>query len=327
MINRRTLAALPLAAMLAALAGPTPAQSSYPNKPIRIIVPYPAGGGTDIVTRAVFQKVGEAMGQPIVIENKAGAGTAIGLGEVARAAPDGYTIGVGGTSDPLLPLLYDNLSFNPNTDLVVVSTLASVPLALVAAANVPARNMAEFIALAKSNSQAPMAIASVGVTSPHHMAAILLGSMAGVPLTLVPYRGTAPAMTDLVGGHIPLGMMSLPSALPYAKNGKLKILGVGTSRRSNLAPEIPTIDESGVKGFEASFWFHAILPKGTPKPIIDRLRAEIDKVVRNPEVRDSLGKAGYEALTLTPEESDRALKADTERWTKVIRENNIRGTQ
>jgi tripartite-type tricarboxylate transporter receptor subunit TctC len=159
------------------------------------------------------------------------------------------------------------------------------------------------------------------------MAAILLGSMAGVPLTLVPYKGTAPAMTDLVGGHIPLGMMSLPSALPFAKNGKLKILGVGTSRRSSLAPEIPTIDESGVKGFEASFWFHAIVPKGTPKPIIDRLRAEIDKVVRNPEVRDSLGKAGYEALTLTPEESDRALKADTARWTKVIRENNIRGTQ
>lgn len=312
---------------LVAFANSALAQSSYPNKPIRVIVPFPAGGGTDAVARAVFQKVSEALGQSMVIENKAGAGTAIGLGEVARAAPDGYTIGIGGTSDPLLPLLYDNLPFNPLTDLVFVSTLASVPLAVAVSNTVPAKTVPELVAHAKTKSSAPLAIASAGVTTPHHIAAILLGSMAGFPVTVVPYKGTAPAITDLIGGHVPLAMMGLPSVLPYHRSGKLRILGVGSAKRSTLAPDIPTIGEQGVKGYEATYWFHATVPKGTPKAIVERLHIEIDKVVRSAEVRDSLAKAGFEALTLTPQESDLALRADTARWTKVIQDNNIRGTQ
>ncbi|MDO9434184.1 tripartite tricarboxylate transporter substrate binding protein [Hydrogenophaga sp.] len=324
-MNHKKLAVL-FSATLLSLSHLAFAQTQYPSKPIRVIVPYPAGGGTDAVARAVFEKVGQAMGQPVVIENKAGAGTIIGLGEVARAAPDGYTIGIGGTSDPLLPLLYESVPFNPNTDLVFVSTLASVPLALAASNNVPAKTMQELVAYGKTQS-GPLSIATAGLTSPHHMAAILLGNMAGFPLTAVPYKGTAPAVTDIVGGHIPLGMLGLPSVLPYQRTGKLKILGVGSPKRSALAPEILTFEEQGVKGYEASYWFHATVPKGTPAAIVERLRTEIDKVVRSADVRDSLAKAGFETLTLSPQESAVALKADTARWTKVIQENKLRGTQ
>lgn len=327
MLTRRSVVTAGAAAVWTAASAHVHAQAStYPNKSIRLIVPYPAGGGTDVVARMVSQKLGEALGQSLVVDNKAGAGTTIGLGELARSPADGYTIGVGGTSDPLLPLLYENLSFSPTTDLVFVSTLASSTLVLAVGTNVPARNVSEFIALAKSKSASPLAYASVGVSSPHHLAGIHFASMAGVQLTHTPYRGTAPAVTDLVGGHIPAAMLGLPSALPFARNGKLRILGVASPKRSPLAPDIPTIAESGLKGFEAGFWYHIVVPKGTPKPIVERLRTEIDRIVSSAEMKESMAKGGFESLTLSPEESERALRADTARWTQVIRDNNIRGS-
>ena len=302
------------------------AQTAYPSKAIRLIVPYPAGGGTDAVARAVFQKLGESLGQAVVVENKAGAGTTIGLAELARSAPDGYTLGIGGTSDPLLPLLYDKLPFNPKTDLVFVTTLATAPIALVTGPSISAHSVSEFVSLAKSQSASPMGYASVGVASPQHLAGIYFSALSGAPMNHVPYKGTAPALTDLMGGHIPAAMLGLPSLLPYARTGKLRILGVASAKRSSLAPDIPTISEGGVKGFEAGYWYHVVVPKGTPIAVVERLRAEIDKVVRSPEMKDSLAKSGFETLTLTPEESERALKADTARWTKIIRDNNIRGS-
>jgi len=327
MWTRRSVVTAGAAAVWTAASTRVHAQAStYPNKSIRLIVPYPAGGGTDVVARMVSQKLGEALGQSLVVDNKAGAGTTIGLGELARSPADGYTIGVGGTSDPLLPLLYENLSFSPTTDLVFVSTLASSTLVLAVGTNVPARNVSEFIALAKSKSASPLAYASVGVSSPHHLAGIHFASMAGVQLTHTPYRGTAPAVNDLVGGHIPAAMLGLPSALPFARNGKLRILGVASPKRSPLAPDIPTIAESGLKGFEAGFWYHIVVPKGTPKPIVERLRTEIDRIVSSAEMKEAMAKGGFESLTLSPEESERALRADTARWTQVIRDNNIRGS-
>jgi tripartite-type tricarboxylate transporter receptor subunit TctC len=300
--------------------------STYPNKSIRLIVPFPPGGGTDAVARMVSQKLGGALGHSLVVENKAGAGTTIALAEVARSPADGYTIGVGGTSDPLLPLLYDNLPFNPSTDLVFVSTLASATLVLAVGPDVPARNVPEFIALAKSKAATPLAYASVGVSSPHHLAGIHFASMAGAPLMHAPYRGTAPAIKDLVGGHVPAAMLGLPSALPLARAGKLRILGVASSKRSALAPDIPTIAEAGLKGFEAGFWYHIVVPKGTPKPIVERLRSEIDRIVSSTEMKEAMAKSGFESLTLSPEEAERALRADTARWTQIIRDNNIRGS-
>jgi tripartite-type tricarboxylate transporter receptor subunit TctC len=323
-MKRRDLGRLAAGALLATAGGGAWAQA-YPSKPIRLIVPYPAGGGTDTVSRAVFEKVAGFLGQPFVIENKGGAGTTIGLAELARARPDGYTVGVGGTSDPLLPLLYENLAFNPSTDLTFVATLATVPIVLVAGPAIPVKTMAELVALARSRGNAPLGYASAGVSSPHHLAGIHLAAMAGIPLTHVPYKGTAPALTDLVGGHVPLAMLGLPSAMAYAKEGKLKILGVASAQRSALAPEIPTISEGGVKGFEAGYWWHVTVPTGTPPAVIARLREGIDRALRTPELRDSLLKGGFEPMLLSPADAERALKEDTAKWTKVIRENNIRG--
>jgi tripartite-type tricarboxylate transporter receptor subunit TctC len=326
MLTRRSAISFTSVALLGGASTFSHAQASYPTKPIRLIVPFPAGGGTDAVARMLSQRLGDALGKGLVVENKAGAGTTIGLAEVARAPSDGYTLGVGGTSDPLLPLLYDNLSFNPTSDLVFVSTLASSTLVLAVGMDVPAKNVPEFIALAKSHSAKPLGYASVGVSSPHHLAGIHFSSMSGAPLTHVPYKGTAPALTDLAGGHIPAAMLGLPSVLPFARSGKLRILGVASAKRSPLALDIPTIAEAGLKGFEAGFWYHIVVPRGTPKPVIERLRTEIDRVVSSPEMKETMAKSGFESLTLSPEESERALKEDTARWTRIIRENNIRGS-
>lgn len=322
-MKRREFSIAAAAAMLAPF---TPALAdSYPARPVRLIVPYPPGGGTDTVARAVFERVATLMGQPFVIENKAGAGTTIGLAELARSRPDGYTIGVGGSSDPTLPLLYEKLPFNPGTDLSFVATLATVPIVLAAGPSLPVKTMQELLAFARAKGAEPISYASPGTASPHHLAGIYLAEKAGISLVHVPYKGTSQALTDLVGGHVPLAMLGLPSALPFARQGKLKILGVASAQRSALAPEIPTISEGGVPGFSAGYWWHVTVPTGTPQPIVDQLRAAIDKTLRTSALTESLLKNGFEPLLLSPAQAQRALTEDTAKWTKVIRENNLRG--
>lgn len=326
MTNRRSALKALGAGAVAVAAWPLMAQERYPTKALRLVVPFPPGGGTDTVARAVAQRLAIALGQAVVVDNKAGAGTTIGLSEVARSTPDGYTIGIGGTSDPLLPLLYDNLPFNPGRDLVFVSTLASSTIALAVANNVPAKTVSEFIAYAKSQAASPLGYASVGVASPMHLAGIHFSAISGAPLTHIPYRGTGPAINDLLGGHVPAAMLGLPSLLPHARTGKLRILGVASPKRSPLATDIPTLSEVGVKDFEAGFWYHVIAPRGTPNAIVELLRSEIDRVVGNSEMKESLAIAGFETLTLSPEDSARSLKLETEKWARIIRENNIRGS-
>lgn len=325
-MSRRFAIQIMAAGALGASGLPLVAQVSYPSKGLRMVVPFPPGGGTDTVARALSQRLSAALGQAVIVDNKAGAGTTIGLAEVARATPDGYTVGVGGSSDPLLRLLYDNLPFNPTQDLVFVSTLASSPIALAVGNNVPAKTITEFISYAKSRSTSPLAYASVGIASPQHLAGIHFSAMTGAPLIHVPYRGTSPALNDLLGGHIPVAMLGLPSVLPHARTGKLRILGVASAARSQLAIEIPTIAESGVKGFEAGFWYHVVVPRGTPTDVIQRLRLVIDRIITNPEMKEYLAGQGFEALTLSPDESMRALQLETEKWSRIIRENNIRGS-
>lgn len=316
-----------LAAAASALSPAAPVWAdSYPSRPVRLIVPYPPGGGTDTVARAVFERVATLLGQPFVVENKAGAGTTIGLGELARAHRDGYTIGVGGSSDPLLPLLYDKLPFDPVADLSFVATLATVPIVLAAGPSSPAGTMSELLAIGRAKGARPLGYASPGTASPHHLAGISLGEMAHIPLMHVPYRGTSQAITDLIGGHVPLAMLGLPSALPFARQGKLKILGVASAQRSALATDVPTLSEGGVPGFSAGYWWHVTVPTGTPQAVIDKLREAIDKTLRTPAVADSLLKSGFEPILLSPTEAHRALLEDTARWTKVIRDNNIRGS-
>ncbi|WP_454752845.1 Bug family tripartite tricarboxylate transporter substrate binding protein [Cupriavidus necator] len=323
-MERRAFA---LAAAAALLAPAVPARAeSYPSRPVRLIVPYPPGGGTDTVARTVFEHVSGLLGQPFVVENKAGAGATIGLGDLARSRPDGYTVGVGGSSDPLLPLLYDKLSFNPVSDLAFVATLATVPIVLVAGPSLPAKNLQELLAIGRARRAQPISYASPGAASPHHLAGIYFGQMAGIPLVHVPYKGTAQATTDLIGGHVPLAVLGLPSALTFEREGKLRILGVASAQRSALAPEVPTISEAGVPGFSAGYWFHATVRTGTPQPIIARLREAVIKALRTPAVAESLLKGGFEPVTLSPAEAEKALKEDTARWARVIRENHLRGS-
>lgn len=323
-MQRREFMRLAGAAAVLASTGSARA-NAYPSRPVRVVVPYPAGGGTDTVARAVFAYVAGSLGQPFVLDNRSGAGTTIGLADLARSRPDGYTVGVGGSSDPLLPLLYPKLSFNPNTDLTFVATLATVPIVLVAGPGVQAKTLSELLALGKAKGAAPLAYASPGVASPQHLAGIYFSTMTGIPLEHVAYKGTGPALTDVAGGHVPLAMLGLPSALPYAREGKLKILGVATAKRSVLAPEIPTIAEGGVKGFDARYWWHVTVPTGTPQPFIVQLRDAINKALRTPALAESLLKSGFEPLLLSPAEAELALHADTAKWAKVIRESNIRG--
>ncbi|MDM0072694.1 tripartite tricarboxylate transporter substrate binding protein [Variovorax sp. J31P207] len=296
----------------------------YPAKPIRAIVPYSAGGGTDLVGRLVFQKLGEALGQPIYVENKVGGSGTIGLGELARSKPDGYTIGIGGNGVSLLGALIDGLKFNPATDLVPVATLASVPIALVAGPGLPVKSMREFIDYAKKNKATALTYGSPGVGTPHHLMGVELARVLKIPMVHVPYKGTAPAMSDVVGGHIPIAIVGLPGAMQFTKNPLFTILGVASARRSELAPEIPTIAEGGVPGFEASYWWDISVPKGTPQPIIDRLHKEVVKILSDPGVRDSLLKGGFEPMVMSLQEMNAALKVDTAKWIKVIRDNNIR---
>ncbi|MDF3837036.1 tripartite tricarboxylate transporter substrate-binding protein, partial [Cupriavidus basilensis] len=206
-----------------------------------------------------------------------------------------------------------------------VATLATVPIVLVAGPGLPAKTMRELLSVARAKGAQPLGYASPGTASPHHLAGIYLAQMAGIALEHVPYKGSAQAISDVIGGHVPLAMLGLPSALPFMRQGKLKILGVASAQRSALAPDIPTISEGGVPGFSAGYWWHVTVPTGTPQPVIGQLREAIDKTLRTPALTESLLKSGFEPMLLSPAEAERALKEDTARWTKVIRENNLRG--
>ena len=322
-MKRRAFTILGAASSLA-FAGMSSFAQDYPAKPIRAIVPYSPGGGTDLVGRIVFQKLGLALGQPIYVENKVGGGGTIGLAELARSKADGYTIGIGGSTVPFFGAVYDGLRFNPETDLIPVATLASVPIALVAGPGLPVKSMREFIAYAKKNKAVPLSYASPGIATTHHLTGVELARVLDIATVHVPYKGTTPAMSDVVGGHIPLGIVGLPGAMQYAKNPQVTILGVASAKRSEMAPEIPTIAEGGLPGFEASYWWDISVPRGTPQAVVDRLHHEVVKILRDPGVRESLLKGGFEPMVMSVQEMNAALKTDTARWTKVIRDNHIR---
>lgn len=321
-MHRRILISSALA-LCVATAYPVANAQAWPSKPIRAIVPFSAGGGTDVASRIVLQKVGEILGQNIVIENKGGAGGTLGYAELAKAKPDGYTLGIAGTNLAYMGLLYPGLSFNPMTDLVPVAPLASVTLTVAASPNLPVRNMTELVSYAKSQ-KGSLSYATAGVATPQHLAGELLAKTLGIPLVHVPYKGTAPAVADVVGGHVPLTMIGLPSALPYVKNNQLKMLGVAANRRSSLAPDLPTLGEMGLKGFEASFWYDVRVPKDTPRSIIEQLQRAITQAVGSPEVQATLVKAGFEPMTAEAGTYEQALKADGDKWVAVVRDNKIR---
>jgi tripartite-type tricarboxylate transporter receptor subunit TctC len=294
----------------------------YPNKPIRFIVPYPPAGGTDIVARILTEPLAAVLGQPIVIENRGGAGGNVGTDVAAKSAPDGYTILFTLSSHTINPKLYEKLPFDVERDFVPISLAALVPQILVANLSLPANNIAELIALAKRE-PGKLNYASVGTGSPAHIAGELFKLKAGVDIVHVPYKGGGPAVTDTLGGQVQLAFVSIPAALQFVKAGKLKALAVTSDKRSLAAPDIPTIAES-VPDCIVNSWYGALAPAKTPLAIIAKLQAAFAKVLAQPEVKDKLFLQGAEAASSTSAEFDRRIRDELKQWEYVIREAKIK---
>jgi len=297
---------------------------TYPAKPIQLIVPFPPGGGNDTVARAIAQQAGPALGQAIVVDNRPGAGGIIGADAAARAAPDGYTLFLGGVgSHAVNPNLHAKLSYDPVKDFAPITLVASAPSVLVVTPSLPVRTIAEFAAYARAN-PGKLNYASNGNGSSSHVAALLYETMSGVKMTHIPYKGVGPAMTDLMTGRVELMFNSIVAILPHIQAGKLRALAVTSSKRSALLPEVPTVAESGLPGYEAGSWYGILAPAGTPPAIIDRLHKEIVKSLKDPEVAKRLAGEGAEVIGSTPQEFAAHIKAELARMREAVRAGGLR---
>ena len=300
------------------------ALAQYPAKPIRLIVPFAAGGGNDNVARLVGKHLSDSLGQQLVIDNRPGAGGVLGAELAAKAVPDGYTLFLGGVgSHAVNPNLNDSLPYDPIRDFAPVALLAQAPLVLVVHPSVPADSIKAFVALARSR-PGQLNYASNGNGSSSHLAAVMFDSMTGVDMVHVPYKGLSPALTDLLSGRVQLMFSSVVAILPHIKAGKLRGLAVTGSRRLPSMPDLPTIAESGLPGYEASSWYGVLAPAGTPREIVARLNAELLKALEQPEVRTSLLAEGAEPIGGTPEQFAAHIGSEKERLGKLIREAKIR---
>jgi tripartite-type tricarboxylate transporter receptor subunit TctC len=298
---------------------------TYPGKPIRLIVPYPPGGGTDFFARLVGGRMSEQIGQPIVVENRPGAATIIGAEAAARAAPDGYTVLLAdSTTLAVNPSLYSKLPYDPQKDFLPISMTARFAMLLVVNPSLTkAASVKDFIDEAK-RAQGKINFASVGAGTTHHLAMELFKQQTGISLNHIPYKGAAPAVQDLVGGQVPVMFLDLAAGGPQIRAGKIKALAVASAKRIAALPDVPTLAESGVAGFEAWAWQGLVVPAGTPQEVIARLRAEYSKAVAEPAVRQKLIDAGVEPLTSTPEEFAAYIRSETAKWAKVVKEANIK---
>jgi tripartite-type tricarboxylate transporter receptor subunit TctC len=310
-----------LAATLAGLAAPAVAQQDFPNRAIRVIVPSAPGGSLDILARLISRHLGDRLGWQVPVENRSGGGGNIGFDAVAKSRPDGYTILI--ASEPLTvnPSLFASLPFDPIRDFQPLTLIATLSQVLVVHPSVPARSFAEFVALAKSG-QREVTVGSAGTASPGHMAVAQLVH-AGVPLTHVPYRGGGPAVQDTVAGNIQGGIMTLPAALPFMRDGQVRALAVTSARRSPFAPDVPTMAET-LPQVVVDSWQALLLPAGVPPEILRRLHAEITAVVRLPEVDEFLKRQAFEPVAGTPEELGALLRAEVPKWRQVVRDTGLR---
>ena len=312
------------------LLGPLLALSSYsafaqgyPARPVRLIVPFAPGGFTDVVARILGQKLSMAMGQQFVVENRAGAGSTIGSDFVAKSPPDGYTLLMVSTTHVISPWIYKSLPYDPIKSFTVVSKLVDSPYVLLINPKLPVHNVQEFIALAKA---APDSIhyASSGNGSSQHLMGGLFVALTGAPLKHVPYRGSAGAATDLVAGVVESSFAGVPNALAQVPSGRLKALAVTTARRIPQLPDVPTLQEAGVPGYDASVWLALLAPAGTPREIVNRLNAEVGAAMNSPDTRKSMYDAGVEATPSSPEAMSEYMAQEMTRWGKVVREAGIK---
>ncbi|GAB3087428.1 tripartite tricarboxylate transporter substrate binding protein [Cupriavidus yeoncheonensis] len=297
---------------------PAAQAQSFPHKPIRLVVPYPPGGPTDIVARVVGQKLSEKLGQPLVVENRPGAGGNIGAEAVAKAAPDGYTLLVATTAHAINMTLFSKPGYDTRRDFAPVSMLTRGPLVLVTAPATPAGNVAELIALARAR-PGQVTFASSGNGQSTHLAAELFNSMAGVHMTHVPYKGSAPALTDVMGGQATVMFDTMLSAMPFVRDGKLKALAITGATRSPAAPDTSTIAQSGLPGYEASAWNALLAPAGTPPAVLGTLNGALKAVLQDPDVRARFATQGFAAEWTDPPATVRFIGQEIDKWSRVVK--------
>ena len=306
-----------LVAILLAATGA--AAQDYPSRPITLIVPYAAGGGNDVMARIVAERMSRSLGQQVVIENKGGAGGSIATRQVAKAAPDGYTLGLGGTGTHAInPTLYPNVGYDPRKDFAPVGLIASSALVVLVNTSVPAKTIPELIALAKRD-PGKLNYASAGVGSGIHLGAELFAAMAGVQLTHIPYKGSSPALTDLIGGHVAIYFSSLPPAIALIREGKVRALAVTGPARSALLPDLPTVAEAALPGYESVLHYGIVAPAGTPRPIVEKLNAAMQAALAEPAVRERIIADGAEPLPGTPEDYAADIDREETKWSKVVK--------
>jgi tripartite-type tricarboxylate transporter receptor subunit TctC len=295
------------------------AEAAYPNRTIRMIVPYPAGGTTDLLGRLVADQLKTGLGATVIVENKPGAATSLGAEQVARADPDGYTLLMAtSTTLAINKSLYIKLAYDPVKDFAPIALVASVPFALIVNPGLPVNTLSEFIVYAKSNPG--LAFGSAGNGSPQHLGAEMLKSAAGIDIRHVPYRGSVPAMLDVIAGHISFMIVDLQPALQQIHEGKVRVLGVTTTKRVAAAPDIPTIAESGLRGYELVAWQGVVAPAGTPRPIVDRLAAEIGKLAADNTARERFAAMALEPFSgSTPDSFADFIKSEINRWAEIVR--------
>jgi tripartite-type tricarboxylate transporter receptor subunit TctC len=301
------------------LAGGPACADTYPSQTIKLIVPYPAGGTTDLLGRMISDQLQTGLGGGVIVENRPGAGTTIGAEQVARAAPDGYTLLLAtSTTLAINKTLYRHLPYDPVKDFTPIALVAGVPFALIVNPAMPARTLSEFIAYAKS--KPGLAYGSAGNGSPQHLGAEMLKTAAGIEVSHVAYRGSVPAMLDVIAGHISFMVVDLQPALPQIKDGKVRVLGVTTTARVDAAPEIPTLAEQGLRGFELVAWQGVVGPAGLPRPIVDKLAAQIGKLVNNPATRDKFKLIALQSLPdSTPDSFAVYVKTEVDRWATIVK--------
>ena len=311
-------AAIVAALMLTSAVAGAHAQD-YPARPITLVVPYSAGGGNDVMARIVAERMSRTLGQQIVIENKGGAGGSIATRQIAKAAPDGYTLGLGGTGTLAInPTLYPSVGYDPRRDFAPVGLIASSALVVLVNPSVEAKSIGELIALGKRD-PGKLNYASAGAGSGIHLGSELFATMAGVRLTHIPYKGSSPALTDLIGGHVAIYFSSLPPAITLVREGKVRALAVTGPKRSESFPDLPTVAEAALPGYEAVLHYGIVAPAGTPRPIVDKLAAAMKSALAEPDLREKIAADGAEVMAMTPEEYAADIDREETKWSQVVK--------
>ncbi len=319
-MNRRYVV---LAAALAlALSGGNAFAQAWPNKPISLVVPFPAGGTTDVLARALADKLTQSLGQPVIVESKPGAGATLGADFVAKAKPDGYTLLVGAVHHTIASSVYKKLPYDLQKDFAPITEIALVPNVLVVNAGTPAKNVAELVVLAKTQ-PGKLNYGSNGNGTAQHLIGTQFENITATDLVHVPYKGSGPLTTDLLGGQVTMSFDTITPVLQHIKSGKLRALAVTTGKRSSALPDVPTLDEAGLKGFDIGTWFGVLAPVATPKDVVARLNAEIVKVIQSPDFRKRMEEIGAEPIGNSADQMAQLIKADTEKFAKLVKDAKV----